>query len=176
MKKTIQKIGLISAALLTLAISANAQWTRNAVTGVTSLQFPADKVVIGINAPTFSLDIKQNANCFFRVQSKVSGSSNLILSRSLSSTNCLVNYKTGLTDLWYTGCAANNDFIILNASSVNKFFISQAFGFVGINTVSPAVQFHVAGSGRYQGNLNVTGNSTFGASMNVTANVTVSKI
>jgi hypothetical protein len=30
MKKTFKKIGVISAALLTLAISANAQWTETA--------------------------------------------------------------------------------------------------------------------------------------------------
>lgn len=136
----------MSVALLTLAIGANAQWTRNAVTGVTSLTFPTDKVGIGTPSPSFSLDIKQDANCSFRVQSKVSGSSNLILSRSISTTNCLVNYKTGLTDLWFTGCANNDDFRIRSAAGLDRIFISQTTGFVGINNTAPTQNLEVYGN------------------------------
>ena len=145
MKKTFQRIGVISAVLLALSITVNAQWTRNGGSGVTYLTNSADKVGIGTQAPSYSLDIKQDANCSFRVQSKVNGSSNLILSRSLTSTNCLVNYKTGLSDLWFTGCINNNDFRIRNASSFDVLYANQA-GNIGIGTNTPATRLAVANS------------------------------
>ena len=126
---------VITIVCMMFVLPASAQWVRNNVTGVTSLQFPNDKVGIGTPAPTYALDIKQAANCSFRIQSTTSGSSNLILSRSLASTNCLVNYKTGLTDLWQTGCFSGNDnFRIKDGPGNVRLHINQTYGFTGLNS------------------------------------------
>jgi hypothetical protein len=142
MKKNLMLLALFVCTMV--ALPATAQWVRNNITGVTSLQFPNDKVGIGTPSPTYALDIKQAANCSFRIQSTTSGSSNLILSRSVASTNCLVNYKTGLTDLWQTGCFSGNDnFRIKDAPGNVRFQINQSNGYVGIGTTAPETKFQV---------------------------------
>ena len=73
MTKTIHKISVLSLALMSLAISSNAQWTRNSVSGVIYPTVSSDKIGIGTTAPSYQLDIKQDANCSFRIQSQTNG-------------------------------------------------------------------------------------------------------
>ncbi len=138
MKKLITT-AIIVGMLIMQNTAAYAQWNRNNVTGITYLANPADKVGIGTTAPSYNLDIKQDFNCSFRVQSKVNGSANLILSRPNNTLNCLVNYKTVNATLWYTGCQGNDDFRISNGTNTNVLTINQN-GNVGIGTTTPAAK------------------------------------
>lgn len=161
MKKTIIKITALSLGLLSLTISANAQWTRNSVSGYIYPTVISDKIGIGTNTPSYQLDIKQPGVCSFRIQSQTSGSSNLILSRSAApGQNCLVNYKTGTTDLWFTGVAGNNDdFRIRNAATTDMFYIGQTSGRMGFATASPLLPFDFKNGG--------SNNSTTDACMSI---------
>ncbi len=153
MKKLITTVVVISGMLIMTCPKANAQWTRNAVNGYTYATYPTDKIGIGTNAPSYNLDIKQDFNCSFRVQSKVNGSANLILSRPNNTLNCLVNYKTGTNAVWYTGCQGNDDFRISNGANTNVLNINQN-GNVGIGTQAPSQKLDVAGT--IQANNTVT--------------------
>ncbi len=172
MRKAITRIGVLSAALISLTIAANAQWTRNAVSGITYITNAADKVGIGTAAPSYSLDIKQDGNCSFRVQSKVNGSSNMILSRSaVAGNNCLVNYKTGNTDIWRTGVSgSNDDFKITNATGVDVLLANQT-GNVGIGTIAPTQRLHVIGNTLVSGTITSGGNTIVGGNLDVTGYV-----
>ncbi len=160
MTKTIHKISVLSLALMSLAISSNAQWTRNSVSGVIYPTVSSDKIGIGTTAPSYQLDIKQDANCSFRIQSQTNGSSNLILSRSSAGgQNCLVNYKTGNTDLWKTGASGNDNFSIINGTGTTTLLINQSTGNVGIGTTAPANKLDVKGSTSTTASFNNTASS-----------------
>lgn len=134
-----QQIGMAALCMgLLIANSANAQWTHTG--SVTYLTNGGDNVGIGTTAPSYKLDIKNAANCNFRVQSTSTGSANLILSRSSAAgTNALVNYKTGVTDKWFTGLKGNNDdFSIQDATGTAVVYITQSSKNVGIGTTTPA--------------------------------------
>ena len=106
----------------------------------------AGKIGIGTTAPSYAMDVKADSNCTFRVQSKVYGASNLILSRFSNTVNALVNYKTGNANVWLTGCKGNDDFSISNASNTTLMTIVQATGNFGIGTTTPANKFSVVGA------------------------------
>lgn len=169
MKNQFLKLVAVSGMFLAINHQATAQWslTGNAGTtppttfiGTTDLQnfvvktnnasritvTSTGKVGIGTNVPSYAVDVKDTGVTSFRVQSTVSGSSNCILARALSTTNCLVNYKTGATQVWNTGCSANDDFSIIDASNQKRLVISQATGNVGIGTSSPSYSLEVAAS------------------------------
>ncbi len=141
MKRTVTKIATLGLALL--GLTTQAQWTENASS--VYLTNGTKNLGVGTTAPSYNLDIKQDFNCSFRVQSKVNGSSNMILSRSTAAgANCLVNYKTGTTALWYTGCQSNDDFRINNGANTTMLTIKQT-GNVGVGTIAPVTKLDIIG-------------------------------
>lgn len=138
--------------------------------------FPANgNVGIGTVTPTTRLDVF-NATGGVAVQVKSNSASAFIFMDKKNPGNSnTVSYRTNGVAIWQTGGLGNDDYSIRNLNiGTNPITCLVANNFVGINNPAPTTQLHVIGTGRFEGNLQVTNNSTFGASMNVSGSITTS--
>ncbi|MBK8848055.1 MAG: tail fiber domain-containing protein [Bacteroidetes bacterium] len=138
--------------------------------------FPSTgNVGIGTVTPTVRLDVF-NATGGVAVQVKSNTASAFIFMDKKNPGNSnTVSYRTNGVAIWQTGGLGNDDYTIRNLNiGTSPITCLVANNFVGINNPAPTSQLHVIGTGRIDGNLQVSNNSTFGASMNVSGNITAS--
>lgn len=152
--------------------AAKAQWTENASS--VFLTNGTKNVGIGTVAPAFVLDVQRAGNASASFKSST-GTANLIIDRGSSAATSSVSYRTAGSPTWQTGTIGTNNFAIRNiALGSPALSINNTDNFVGIGTNAPIKKLHVVGSGRFEGNLEITNNATFGNSIGITGDVTAS--
>lgn len=141
MRKAITKIGVLSAALISLTIAANAQWSQNPTS--VYLTNASKNVGIGTSTPAFSLDVYATGSASANFKS-ANGNSNLIIDRGNNSATSSVSYRTNGSPTWQTGTMGTDNFAIRNiALGKPAIVVDNATNNVGIGTNSASTAFAV---------------------------------
>ncbi len=135
---------IVSCLILLMPFLSNAQWTHTGTS--TYLSNPADNVGIGTSTPAYRFDVKGDNNTVMRLQSTVNGNATLIVARAKSAGQSLINFKTGNTSIWMTGCISSNDFRLRDGSGSDAMVIKDGSRNIGIGTASPTQRLEVNGT------------------------------
>ncbi len=171
---------VFAAAAMFVATSASAQWTTTGA--VIHPVVLGNNVSVGINTnPGINFYVEKANAVTLGIRSLNAGAT-MSMDKGAVAANAAFAYKVGGVTTWNSGMLGSNNFSVRNVAlntfpilinvATDNMALCNAAGNVGIGTLAPTTKLHVIGTGRFEGNLQVTNNSTFGASMNVSGNIT----
>lgn len=172
---------VFAAAAMFVATSASAQWTTTGA--VIHPVVLGNNVSVGTTVNGANLYVEKTNAVTLGIRSTTAGAT-MFMDKGTVGANAAFAYKVGGVTTWNSGMLGSNNFSVRNVAlntfpflinvATDNMSLCNAAGNVGIGTLAPTTKLHVIGTGRFEGNLQVTNNSTFGASMNVSGNITAS--